>query len=54
MDNDMLQGEYRADGTWIGYDYDRQEWIDTSPDAERDGAYPIGSACNPRVTLFPY
>ena len=46
-----LHGEYRPDGSWIGYDYDKQLWIDTSPLAERDPAYPAGSACNPLAVI---
>lgn len=42
-----LQGAYRKDGSWIGFDYDRQVWIDTDPKAERDPTRKLGSACNP-------
>lgn len=47
---EMVHGEYRPDGSWIGYDYAHQHWIDTSPTAERDSNYPAGSACNPLAT----
>ena len=42
-----IHGEYRLDGSWIGYDYDRQMCIDTNSDAERDHDRALGSACNP-------
>lgn len=44
---EMVYGDYRADGSWIGFDYAHQQWIDTSPTAERDSQYPAGSAGNP-------
>ena len=40
-------GAYRNDGSWIGYDYAAQAWIDTSPSAVRDESAPAGSARNP-------
>lgn len=46
-----IYGEYRPDGTWIGYDYDEQHWIDTAPYTQRDPAYPAGSACNPLAQI---
>ncbi len=43
----VLRGDVRVDGSYIGYDYDRQQWIDTSPTATRDPSAPLGSARNP-------
>lgn len=40
-------GDYRADGSWIGFDYETQEWIDTHSDAERNSTCKPGSASNP-------
>jgi hypothetical protein len=48
--HDDQNGAYRPDGSWIGYDYARQVWIDTATTAERDASYPAGSACNPLTT----
>ena len=42
-----MHGEYRQDGSWIGFDYDRQVWIDTSPVTARDTTKTPGSASNP-------
>ena len=41
------QGGYRKDGTWIGFDYEQQAWIDTSPACQRDATAKPGSASNP-------
>ena len=40
-------GAYRTDGSWIGFDYEQQAWIDTDPNAERDPTCKPGSASNP-------
>ena len=45
--NENLRGAYRADGTWLGFDYGAQHWIDTAPYAVRDPAAPAGTASNP-------
>ena len=44
-----LQGAWRLDGSFVGYDYARQVWIDTSPDANdtRNRRALPGSAANP-------
>lgn len=46
-----IRGAYRQDGSWIGYDYERQAWIDTSPSADRDETCSLGSACNPLASI---
>lgn len=42
-----IRGAFRADSTFIGFAYNSQSWIDTSPTCERDMSAPLGSACNP-------
>lgn len=49
--NDNVQGEYRQDLSFFGYDYERQVWVDTSPLALRDAEYRPGSASNPLESL---
>ena len=39
------------DGYVIGYDYQRQVWVDERPQTQRDPAMPLGSACNPLQTM---
>lgn len=44
-----IRGTRRPDGSFVGYDYNRQEWIDTSFAALRDPSKPLGSASNPHA-----
>ena len=46
-----IEGSIRPDGTFIGFDFRAQAWIDTSPSATRDLARPVGSASNPKRAL---
>ena len=46
-----LHGEYRPDGSFIGFDYQTQAWIDTRQDAERDSNSRPGSASNPLAEI---
>lgn len=41
-----IRGDYRQDGTFIGFDYASQCWIDTGS-TERDTSAKPGSASNP-------
>jgi hypothetical protein len=42
-----FRGERLPDGSIVGFDYETQSWVDTSPDAKRDPSFPEGSASNP-------
>ena len=50
------QGCWRADGTFVGFDYSEQAWVEQ---CKRDPTAPLGSACNPiaeisaRDDIFP-
>ena len=47
-----VRGTWRSDKTFIGFDYESQCWIDTSPTCERDLSCRLGSASNP-LTWIP-
>ena len=51
LEKDGIRGAWFADGHFAGYDYVRQEWIDTRPACRRDPSRPVGSASNPRASI---
>lgn len=51
MENWNIRGSYRPDGSYIGYDYGRQVWVDTSPAAQRDQGSKPGSALHPLAAV---
>ncbi len=44
---DSIRGNIRPNGSFVGYDYSKQQWIDTDPQCRRNSAFPAGSASNP-------
>ena len=48
-----INGTWRDNGTFIGFDYEHQHWYETAPDAERDCLKPLGSASNPYAVVPP-
>ena len=46
-----IRGTWRNDGSFIGFDYHHQHWFDTAETANRDPAYPQGSASNPIASI---
>ncbi len=47
-----INGTWRDDGTFIGFDYAHQHWYDTDPDGEHDIMAPPGTARNP-IAVIP-
>lgn len=35
LDHYQIRGSFRDDGSFIGYDYDNQEWIDTNDEEDK-------------------
>jgi hypothetical protein len=48
-----FHGEVRPDGSAVGFDYGRQQWVDTKLTAPRDVSAPPGSAANPLSSIPP-
>ena len=46
-----INGTWRDDGTFVGFDYANQHWYDTAPTAKRDLSRPLGTASNPIPTV---
>ena len=46
-----LHGAYRADGTFIGFDYENQHWIDTAYSGGYGPGAAPGSARTPLNTI---
>ena len=46
-----IEGTVRPDGSFIGYSYRTQQWIDTSPSATRDREFLPGMASNPLARI---
>ena len=51
MENWNIRGSYRPDGSYIGYDYGRQAWVDTRESTPRDVTCEPGSARNPLAEI---
>ena len=47
----VFHGSESSSGRIVGFDYQRQVWIDTNPQASRDARYSPGSASNPLPDL---